>query len=607
LEEKHIHVNLNNKYTQWSKTIKSDYTLYVRGYAFINEQYYIGDTFVRYISDYLDNTDFKAHISVLKKFVPQFNGGWALIYETNNIVFAAVDRFRSIPLFYAIDSDRFFLSDNAIIILKYMNNRQLDDICAAEFLVAGCVTGRDTLYKGLFKVLPGEFLEARIIENGSIQLSTYTYYQFIFGNYYELSEYELEEELSNQLDRVFSRYAIALKGKTPVVSLSGGLDSRLIVAMLKKHDVKNVVCFSYGMKGYIEADISREVANALGYEWLFFPHNYPLWYKWFREEDTQDYMEYASNQSSYSATHYLPSTKMALNHIARDDIVFITGYSGDFLAGSFIPDELYAAENTIHDALVPEAILSLSYKQLQWRNSCSYLEDLFLMRIRKRLPDFLDTDRDESIGAYGTWQFENNQATYIINLVRVYEFFGSQWMLPLWDYELMDFFLRVKVSLRYQKKLYRNTLLNKIFIGNLANLATIHTSGLVPFKGFVNQEIKHHSLSDSIHKKIKAFTPDFARNLRDYQRQYKRYKSDFLAHYGEWKYTEKEEGSFFKLLNTKLADVLIHTEGLPDSVKCILKPYMNKSILAIPDNSTELAYCLAFITSIGSSYSNTDL
>jgi asparagine synthase (glutamine-hydrolysing) len=54
-----------------------------------------------------------------------------------------------------------------------------------------------------------------------------------------------------------------------VVPLSGGLDSRIIVAMLKRLGVEDVICFTYGKKGNREAEISRQVAEALGYRWYF--------------------------------------------------------------------------------------------------------------------------------------------------------------------------------------------------------------------------------------------------------------------------------------------------------------------------------------------------
>ncbi len=54
------------------------------------------------------------------------------------------------------------------------------------------------------------------------------------------------------------------------MSLSGGLDSRTVAANAKKRlGANDVICVSYGRKGCREAEISKRVAEALGYEWIF--------------------------------------------------------------------------------------------------------------------------------------------------------------------------------------------------------------------------------------------------------------------------------------------------------------------------------------------------
>jgi len=52
----------------------------------------------------------------------------------------------------------------------------------------------------------------------------------------------------------------------------------------------------------------------------------------------------------------------------------------------------------------------------------------------------------------GDWQ--ERQAKFIVNSVRVYEFWGYEWRIPLWDNQLMDFFSGVPLKLRLEKKLY---------------------------------------------------------------------------------------------------------------------------------------------------------
>src|SRR5690606_36729019 len=54
-----------------------------------------------------------------------------------------------------------------------------------------------------------------------------------------------------------------------IISLSGGYDSRIVVNYLDKLGVKNVICYTYGMNNNIQSEISRQVAETLGYKWYF--------------------------------------------------------------------------------------------------------------------------------------------------------------------------------------------------------------------------------------------------------------------------------------------------------------------------------------------------
>jgi hypothetical protein len=79
---------------------------------------------------------------------------------------------------------------------------------------------------------------------------------------------------------------------------------------------------------------------------------------------------------------------------------------------------------------------------------------------------------EDRVACCEMWNAEQRQSKYIINSVRTYEFVGARWR-TLWDYEFMDFFLRVPLELRYGQKLYLATIRDRIFVDELAGLAQI--------------------------------------------------------------------------------------------------------------------------------------
>lgn len=81
--------------------------------------------------------------------VSALNGFFSIIAEPEpGVVFAAVDVVRSQPLFYAVPAAPgapFLFSDQALWLRNHLGPSAAQPEAAAEFLLAGYVTGRDTL------------------------------------------------------------------------------------------------------------------------------------------------------------------------------------------------------------------------------------------------------------------------------------------------------------------------------------------------------------------------------------------------------------------------------------------------------------------------------
>lgn len=74
----------------------------------------------------------------------------------------------------------------------------------------------------------------------------------------------------------------------------------------------------------------------------------------------------------------------------------------------------------------------------------------------------MDTPEDMA-NAFECWEWQERQAKFIVNSCRVYEFWGYDWRIPLWDSEMMDFWSRVPIELRIGKRLYDVFLRSTLF------------------------------------------------------------------------------------------------------------------------------------------------
>ncbi|WP_410508286.1 asparagine synthase-related protein [Methanosarcina hadiensis] len=394
-------------------------------------------------------------------FLKELNGEFAFIAETENIIFCAVDKTRSVPLFYIKTKNSFIVSDSACY-LKEKTNQRLNEEKAAEFMVTGYVTGNETLFDDIKQVRNGEFL---IYQKNEKRLESYCYFKFLHGDFYESPETGLIEMLDQILVNVFSRLieSTSRLGKRLVVPLSGGLDSRIIVAMLKRLGASDVTCVSYGRKGSRESEISKHVAEALGYEWLFVEYTAKKWHECYNSKEADLFREWAGNLSSLPHMQDYPAVKeLKTQGKVPENSVFVPGHTG---YGTYIPDSM---------SFDSEACMAASLKKHY--NLWPYgqeLEKIFKQRISKSISELEIKDDETFANAIEYFDSNERQPKFIYNSVRVYEFFGYEWRIPLCDTELIEFFLRVPLKYRRNCNLYKKYAGECLFSGKLEALQKI--------------------------------------------------------------------------------------------------------------------------------------
>ena len=103
----------------------------------------------------------------------------------------------------------------------------------------------------------------------------------------------------------------------------------------------------------------------------------------------------------------------------------------------------------------------------------SELEHIFKEKINKSTTGLEIKDNETCANAIEFFDFNERQAKFIVNSVRAYEFFGYEWRIPLWDTELIDFFLKVPLKYRISQDLYKKYARDWLFSGELSVLKNI--------------------------------------------------------------------------------------------------------------------------------------
>lgn len=439
--------------------------IYARGYVFADSQYLPNsESIAEYLKNCLINTRSEERFEVFRKTVAMLNGVFAVAVKMDNCIFAAVDRLRSIPLFYSLSPKSFTLSDEASQVRKKIESREVDDIALKEFLLTGYVTGNDTLYKGVRQIQAGECIAVSHTDVPSIK--RIRYYRYCHSEYFEQPVKELYSHAKKMLTHVFERFAQTVRGHQIVVPLSGGLDSRLIVTMLRLMGIENVICFSYGKKGNWESEISKRVAKKLGYNWEFVLETKEKWQKLHETDQCKRFYSYAHNLSSSVHLQDWPAIReLKRKEKIEPDAIVVPGHSGDFLAGSHLSPAFNQMDRVGKNALI-NIVLKKHYHLWDWSKSKEWLYPVLESRILSCIDGFPLNAPQDVATAFESWDWQERQAKFIINSLRVYEFWGYEWRMPLWDNEMMDFFSHMPLKYRIGKEFY-DFFLNNFYFNKL--------------------------------------------------------------------------------------------------------------------------------------------
>ena len=415
---------------------------------------HLGDRFLdaRALAEALDvcatDTDWMATAARL-------NGCFAAVTMRGARVLAAVDRVRSIPLFYSLNDGAFMLSDDAYRVMSATAKPSaLDGVADVEFHLTGYVTGAQTLHQDVAQLQAGEIV--RFDPAQSPALEAHRYHAFHHSDFLSDDLTALIARLDSVHERVFRRLVRSVDGRPIAVPLSGGYDSRLIGVALRDLGLRDVVCYSYGVPGNWESRISQELARYLGFRWEFVSYSGARWREWASTDGFARYFHAAGNLASVPHLQDWPAV-LELQREGRvmPDSVFVPGHSGDFLAGSHIPKSFAGHRNVMTRRDVLDSLQRAHYSLWDWpAGRRDELRSAFDGRIEAIVGHLSDCSPEDAADAFERWDLQERQAKFICNSVRVYEHFGFQWRLPLFDAELMDFWARVPVELRIGRRLY---------------------------------------------------------------------------------------------------------------------------------------------------------
>ena len=199
-------------------------------------------------------------------FVTFMNGQFSIaLWDTKQRKLILVrDRAGILPLFYTQqEGSLIFASEIKAILPALSSSPRLDSAALDQLMTFWSPVSPNTLFQGIFEVSPGQMMVAE--QGKALRMHRYWDWQFPQdGDYWQDSEEALADRLHELL---IDATNIRLRSDVPVGAyLSGGLDSSVLVSLIKHYGNVPLRTFSIGFedKGLDESEYQRALIQHLG-------------------------------------------------------------------------------------------------------------------------------------------------------------------------------------------------------------------------------------------------------------------------------------------------------------------------------------------------------
>lgn len=404
------------------------------------------------LSDYFIGIDSS---QLFAKRLRELNGIFAVVIRREKELYAAVDRLRNIPLFYGFLKKTLSLSDDYHAFTADPSAKLNDD---ALFYMRsfGYTPDRQTLIDNLFQLQSGEYLHYR---DEVMELTSYCPIAALPA--FPSDKTAAKRAFADILEQTTERLIRQINNRPVALPLSGGMDSRLIGLMLKRGGVKekDILCFTYGNRNSREVAGSKAIAARLGFPWQLIDYEQFIGMEYLHTRQFEQYVDFCGNAVSFPyIQEYFAGKQLKEQLHLPEETLFLPGHSGDMVGGSHLyPDmETFASEGQFATKVV-----QLRGKQIP-----------LPPRERERLISQLAASVDASLSGYShrmhdQWNVRERQAKQTVNSAKVWNYFGYEYLLPLWDYRFAEFFFSLPFSLRVYKRFYEEQLREQFAANNL--------------------------------------------------------------------------------------------------------------------------------------------
>lgn len=382
-----------------------------------------------------------AQVSTIADWARAQRGNWAAIVETPQGTSLVTDTIRSFPILYTRRSNQWVVSSSPQALLHEVPNVSVDRDAAAEFRHAGFVLGTDTLLSDVQTVTAGH----AVTLNPDGTTTDLEHTPFVYDMRINMSEDEFLRMFHDQLLDLFSQFLTDARGRQILVPLSGGADSRLLVALLKDVGATNVLTFTYGRSGSGEVAVSREVAEAIGYPWISIPTDpHRMRARWHTAHTAEFLADTWAGNALPHIQDWYALTQLTESDVIDSDAIVLPGHTvvGKIHDYWCVDPSLPLSIEDMTHVLARHHLALQGHPEFGWLSA--YTRAKIVRFLRRYWPDESPLARQATMIGFN---LAERQAKYISNSMRAYEHFGLSWSLPMQQQPAWETWLRAPATL----------------------------------------------------------------------------------------------------------------------------------------------------------------
>lgn len=377
-----------------------------------------------------------------QKFVNQLNGSFALtILDTKkNELLITSDRYCLRPLYYYNRNGRLlFASEVKAIIQDKKLKKEINEDAIAEFFTFGHLLGDKTFLKGV-----NVFPPASILVYCNRQIKIKKYWDFKFDERHSETD---NEYYVNALVQLFKQAVErTMKGNHHFgVSLSGGLDSRAVVASVdKKHYPITTITFNF--PGTDDTPkIARKIAKTLGTTHREF-------------EIEMDFLKYAGKcvyitdgMLNLRCFHVIG----LLDRFRESADVILDGWESETtFKGKFLDNKIICAHTNAELArILYEKFRLITEEEKKQLFSSNYYNKVRWLAF-KSVKEELNKSKNRLLPYKANYYIFQNRERRFFTYAFVYRRTKYEDRKPFRDNDLMDFSLKIPWELTYKERVY---------------------------------------------------------------------------------------------------------------------------------------------------------